>query len=318
MEAGSVHSIVTDPPYGLGFMGKKWDELPPGEGWARECLRVLKPGGHLLAFGGTRTWHRLAVATEDAGFEIRDSIAWLYGTGFPKSLDVGTAIAKGAGSDDSAKVAQRWNGWGTALKPAFEPIIIGRKPLKGNVAENLQAHGTGALNVDACRVHVSEYDRENVKGRQFVGAPRSGSVYAQDEWTKTHMGGTKDIAYHDGGRWPPNALFDNSQAFELGESAKFFPTFKYQAKAPKAERPIVNGVSHPTVKPVELMRWLVRLVTPADGVVLDPFAGSGTTAEACVIEGFDCIAIEREGEYLPLIAARLDRMPMQLREEPDA
>lgn len=183
----SVDAIVTDPPYGLGFMGKEWDALPPGKEWAEACLRVLKPGGHLLAFGGTRTWHRLAVAVEDAGFELRDSIAWLYGSGFPKSLDVSKAIDKAAGAErevvgegapfgsgslraktrvemgyrptelnpdggtvqltaPATDAAQQWQGWGTALKPAFEPIVVARKPLSGTVAANVLQHGTGTLN----------------------------------------------------------------------------------------------------------------------------------------------------------------------------
>lgn len=384
MEADSVHSIVTDPPYGLGFMGKKWDELPPGDEWARECLRVLKPGGYLLAFGGTRTWHRLAVAVEDAGFEIRDSIAWLYGSGFPKSMDVSKAIDKAAGAErevvgtvkgksgenlnqivrtrgndvPSAKgcgaygqgakqvtvdipltaaatdAAKQWEGWGTALKPAFEPVVVGRKPLATKtVAANVLEHGTGALNIDACRIGTQDaLVRPDITRADNV-------VFGKGLGSGTQT--------EPAGRWPANVVLDEDQAVALDEqsgtsvsrarvkaglighhtggqgadsggASRFFHTFKYQAKASKAERPNVAGVMHPTVKPVELMRWLVRLATPPEGIVLDPFAGSGTTAEACVIEGFDCIAIEREGEYLPLIAARLDRMPMQLREEPDA
>jgi site-specific DNA-methyltransferase (adenine-specific) len=378
----SVDSIVTDPPYGLGFMGKAWDALPPGRDWAEECLRVLKPGGHLLAFGGTRTWHRLAVAVEDAGFEIRDSIAWMYGSGFPKNLDVSKAIdrqrnedhapiaavkrwlnasrvaagyshsdvnlafghsSNGGGSssgwmthpspskfptveqwetlkslfdfgndmdaevkrlncrknthgDDwgqrevvgrsarksgignrteghytvggttaqhvditapSSENASKWQGWGTALKPAFEPVVMARKPLAGTVAASVIEFGTGAINIDATR---------------------------------------------NGERWPSNVILDESQADALAES-KYF----YTAKASKSERPVVDGVAHPTVKPLALMRWLVRLVTPEGGTVLEPFAGSGATVEACVLEGFHCIAIEREAEYLPLIQARIDR-----------
>lgn len=361
----SIDSIVTDPPYGLGFMGKAWDALPPGQDWAEECLRVLKPGGHLLAFGGTRTWHRLAVAVEDAGFEIRDSIAWMYGSGFPKSLDISKAIDKengrkfedrfalgrhirerriahglsasdvnawfgyrdgcqhwerqdrsgarvpnlqdyavledrlglsseylplvarieaervilserpaygiggggilsGHAAGAVAKVstpanaaAQKWNGWGTALKPAFEPIVTGRKPLAGTVATNVLEFGTGAFNISASR---------------------------------------------HGDRWPNNVILDESQAERFAESRYF-----YTAKPSKTERPVVDGVAHTTVKPLALMRWLVTLVTPPGGTVLEPFAGSGTTVEACILEGFHCIAIEREAEYIPLIQARIDR-----------
>src|SRR5690606_14764012 len=207
MADNSIDAIVTDPPYGLGFMGKEWDALPPGEEWARECLRVLKPGGHLLAFGGSRTWHRLAVAVEDAGFEIRDSIAWLYGSGFPKSLDVSKAIDKAAGAErevvgfdpsryrdnsrhnetkhdteahpvDYVKKAtitapatpdaERWQGWGTALKPAFEPVVVARKPLAGTVAADVLAHGTGALDIDGCRVG----DQERVAMPRGLGIMR--------------------------------------------------------------------------------------------------------------------------------------------------
>lgn len=366
MEADSVDSIVTDPPYGLGFMGKKWDELPPGEEWARECLRVLKPGGHLLAFGGTRTWHRLAVAVEDGGFEIRDSIAWLYGSGFPKSMDVSKAIDKAAGATPidtgiasarhgggivgagssyevnpavpnitrpATDEAKQWEGWGTALKPAFEPIVVARKPLAAKtVVANVLEHGTGALNIDASRVAGAKPATTrgaSVNQSSMVGAlggqgrieddgkgrfpanvvldqhaaealdEQSGSVGA-------HSVGklNKDYSYAQRNQVPSDQPFTHG---DKGGASRFFHTFKYQAKASKAERPNVAGVMHPTVKPVELMRWLVRLVTPPEGIVLDPFAGSGTTPEACVIEGFDCIAIEREGEYLPLIAARLDR-----------
>lgn len=337
----SVDSIVTDPPYGLGFMGKAWDALPPGLPWAQECLRVLKPGGHLLAFGGTRTWHRLAVAVEDAGFEIRDSIAWLYGSGFPKSLDVSKAIDKAAGAEravigsklsqpgyhlhghnggeafgrglssstyetrlasshitaPATDAAKKWDGWGTALKPAFEPIVVGRKPLVGTVAANVQAHGVGGLNIDACRVGGESTRRHNTAEMGYPGGNLADSYSTGS----------------DAGRWPTNVALDGAQAVDLdqqtdkGGGSRFFPTFKYQAKAPASERPNVDGVAHPTVKPLALMRWLVRLVTPAGGTVLEPFAGSGTTAEACALEGFRCIAIERDATYLPLIKARLDR-----------
>lgn len=258
----SVDSIVTDPPYGLGFMGKAWDALPPGLEWAAECLRVLKPGGHLLAFGGTRTWHRLALSIEDAGFEIRDSIAWMYGSGFPKHR--------------------------ATLKPAFEPIVMARKPYKGTLVNNEAVHGTGALNIDVCRIG---------DGSDRAGG---GARTARDPFRKWNMG--EAGARPSGGRWPSNVALSDEIADDLAES-RFF----YVAKAPKSERPVVDGISHTTVKPLDLMRWLVRLVTPMGGTVLEPFAGSGTTVEACIIEGFHCIAIEREAEYLPLIQARIDR-----------
>jgi site-specific DNA-methyltransferase (adenine-specific) len=305
----SVDSIVTDPPYGLGFMGKAWDALPPGEDWARECLRVLKPGGHLLAFGGTRTWHRLAVAVEDAGFEIRDSIAWMYGSGFPKHR--------------------------AALKPAFEPVVMARKPYKGSLTANEALHGTGALNIDATRINP--------------GSPVPGGSGDNRQWRelegRTDRQVTTANPAHTAGRWPANVVLDEDMAGVLdGQSGisksppvgsvariKAIPgqiakgaepdrvspnghgdsggasRFFYVAKAPKRERPVVDGVAHPTVKPLALMRWLVRLVTPPGGTVLEPFAGSGATVEACILEGFHYIAIEREAEYLPLIQARIDR-----------
>lgn len=340
------------------------------EEWARECHRVLKPGGHLLAFGGSRTWHRLAAAVEDAGFEVRDSIAWLYGSGFPKSLDVSKAIDKAAGAErtegarewsggqrragvmgenlgtqtltkfdtPATDAAKRWEGWGTALKPSFEPIIVARKPLSGTVAANVLEHGTGALNIGACRIHTpgSEGRAYTVK-RLKPGAElnRTGGNWRPDEGVE-YQGETKD------GRWPTNVVLDAAQAAELdaqsgvsvsrkgkpragangdgwgmtatgaeyddeGGASRFFPVFRYEAKAPGAERPSANGVAHPTVKPLDLMRWLVRLVTPPNGVVLDPFAGSGTTAEACIHEHMRCITVEREADYLPLITARLTK-----------
>jgi site-specific DNA-methyltransferase (adenine-specific) len=328
---GYVDAIVTDPPYGLGFMGKAWDDLPPGEPWARECLRVLKPGGHLLAFGGTRTFHRLAVAVEDAGFEIRDSIAWLYGSGFPKALDVGKAIDKAAGVErevldtlskgrgslgNRSRVAQgyrptelnpegtvyvtapatdaarQWQGWGTALKPAFEPIIVARKPLDGTVAANVIAYGTGALNIDATRIEAS--------GRPLIISKNEGStgIFGDGLNGSSHGGVTNE------GRWPANVILDDAAAGELDRQTGGASRFFYVAKAPAKERPKVDGVAHPTVKPLSLMRWLVRLVTPPDGILLDPFAGSGTTLQAAQLEGFRSLGIEREQTYLPLIRAR--------------
>jgi len=369
MPDNSVDAIVTDPPYGLGFMGKKWDELPPGKEWADECLRVLKPGGHLLAFGGTRTWHRLAVAVEDAGFEIRDSIAWMYGSGFPKSLDVSKAIDKSAGvareivgkkdryrdgiertnlgatggeflglangvdaiTAPATEAAQQWQGWGTALKPAFEPVVVARKPFPGTVAGNVQTWGAGAINIDSCRIGTAE------ELRRPFGTPSS-HVGQLQNLPKGELNTGSNL-----GRWPANVILDEAAADSLDQQSEPFmhsagrarpdvgqynnggmfglgggktprlgdsggaSRFFYVAKAPKKERPVVDGVAHPTVKPLALMRWLVRLVTPAGGVVLDPFAGSGTTVEAALLEGFQVIGIEREAEYLPLIQARVKR-----------
>ena len=311
MPADSIDAIVTDPPYGLGFMGKKWDALPPGEAWARECLRVLKPGGHLLAFGGTRTWHRLAVAVEDAGFEIRDSLAWMHGTGFPKHR--------------------------AGLKPAFEPVVMGRKPFKGSLLANEAVFGTGALNIDECRIGTEE--RTNNAG----GTSSLHRVSRVEQGYRDHVTTSSNEATTVSGRWPANVLLDEHTAEILdaqsgistsptstgrgasskatsmsgtlgaqgrvsapgdsGGASRFF----YVAKAPKSERPIVDGIAHATVKPLALMRHLVKLVTPPGGTVLDPFAGTGTTLEAARLEGFDSIGIERESDYLPLIAARLNR-----------
>ena len=304
MPAASIDAIVTDPPYGLGFMGKAWDALPPGEDWARECLRVLKPGGHLLAFGGTRTWHRLAVAVEDAGFEMRDSIAWLYGSGFPKHR--------------------------AALKPAFEPVVMARKPYSGSLDANEALHGTGALNIEACRIGTEV--RINPPGSTGDRVAMGGG-WREDAQPTTAVG-----------RWPANVILDDAMAEVLDEQSGHSKSpastgrgasskatsmtgtlgaqgrvpapgdeggasrFFYVAKAPKRERPVVDGVAHPTVKPLALMRHLVRMVTPPGGVVLDPFAGSGATIEAAVLEGFDVVGIELETTYLPLIAERMTRV----------
>lgn len=423
--------------------------------WAAECLRVLKPGGWMLAFGGTRAWHRLACGIEDAGFEIRDSIAeligqdapglmWIHGQGFPKNLDVGKAIDKAAGAqrevvaegkplkrmipgaaqnrtgswikDDGREFtpaetapatadAARWEGWGTALKPAWEPIVVARKPLTGTVTANVLEYGTGALNIAACR--VTAYDQ---KGSWAGYSKATGDAYAQDGYSKSWVAGDDR---NPGSRWPPNVLLTHSASCELigtrevktdghhpatrggsgyegglrgqsglaerksstetvevwrcaadcpvaeldrqsgvltsgipavrrlsgsdangntsaaygaesrpagsqmvgygdtGGASRFFPAFQYEAKAPASERPrLADGTAHPTVKPLDLMRWLVRLVTPPGGTVGDFFAGSGTTGEACVIEGFDCILIEKDPASAELIKIRLSK-PIQ-------
>lgn len=486
LDAESVDAVVTDPPYGLEFMGKEWDSFrvddpaghhrhrgehagdhgeqgaqgadtpgarsrisygggrrarthrcvscgkrdqfrqrhhPCGDGvwraelidphaapptmlafqewcrtWAIECLRVLKPGGYMLAFGGTRTYHRLVSGVEDAGFEIRDTVAWLYGQGFPKSLDVAKAIDARLGAerapgtpgqwagresvhdlglvnDDAWQGGQpreatspatpeaaRWQGWGTALKPAHEPIVVARKPLQGSVAANVLEHGTGGLNIDATRIPVAEGDP--VLDGVWTTQPSS----MRPDTTgflagTTEPGDKRSTAPPEGGRWPPNVAMDETAAAMLdaqtgelkaptisggkgmgyrggdapramigradaGGASRFF----YVAKAGGGERnrglghleaqpgqlwneggikasreltakPKANV--HPTVKPLDLMHWLVRLVTPPGGVVLDPFAGSGTTGVACRLEHVRCILIERDAEYLPIIAGRL-------------
>jgi len=271
-----IDAVVCDPPYGIEFMGNEWDGWSTPNAyqewcrqWATEALRVLKPGGYMLAFGGTRTYHRLTSGVEDAGFEIRDSITWLYGSGMPKGKN--------------------------ALKPASEPIVVARKPFKGTVAANVEAYGTGGLNIDASRVpYTDDVDMSatqvNFDAMGYGGATNSDGVQT----------------YKPGGRWPANVVIDDGVAEDLGEVARYFPVFKYQAKAPKRERPVVNGVAHPTVKPLELIQWLVRLVTPTDGIVLDMFAGSGTTGQAANLEGFGAWLIEREPSYIPLIHSRLN------------
>jgi site-specific DNA-methyltransferase (adenine-specific) len=404
----SVDSVVTDPPYELGFMGKKWDSTGIAYDvtvW-EECLRVLKPGGHILAFGGSRTFHRMAVAIEDAGFEIRDSIAWMYGSGFPKSLDVSKAIDKGQGAErevvgkqsrhigratwqkddggwqDSSKAnekgvrtfdlttpstpeAQQWEGWGTALKPAFEPIVVGRKPFgKGStVAGNVLLWGVGGLNIDASRIPTTD---------SFGGGTKATSGfskgYEHDGW----------VPGSDKGRWPANVILDeysaglldeqsgvltsgarkpnvnksqaseNVASFSKGMEGKIYPytanadsggasRFFYCAKASKRDRNEgldgleprnaykkggVGGTGgkrsvseaenatpkqnfHPTVKPTTLMRYLIKLVTPVGGTVLDPFTGSGSTGKAALLDGYKFVGAELTEEYLPIIEGRL-------------
>lgn len=448
MPAASVDAIVTDPPYGLEFMGRDWDSFKAGraaeyaaggelitpeqiderrgkggagpvytrrparrcgtcgrqewsgtpctcedpdwqmdhsplrafqdwtESWAREALRVLKPGGHLLAFGGTRTYHRMTVGVEDAGFEVRDCLAWLYGSGFPKSLDVSKSIDKAAGATrqivalerspfkvDNAEAnrvaygeqaagvdgyrtnpvtvpatpeAAAWEGWGTALKPAHEPIVLARKPLGGTVASNVLKHGTGALNVDACRIAGAKGDgnwrgtTDRVRGDDLTG----------------YEGGWNDQVageQNDAGRWPANVMLDPEAGAMLDEQAPDTggggfcgggigdgmvygdpgsgqtrmtgrvdanggaSRFYYCAKASAPERAAgLDGRNvHPTVKPIALMRWLIRLVTPPGGVVLDPFTGSGTTGAAAALEGVRFIGVERDGEYAGIATERI-------------
>ena len=334
MPDNSVDSIVTDPPYGLSFMGKKWDyDVPSVEIWA-ECLRVLKPGGHLLAFAGTRTQHRMAVRIEDAGFEIRDMIAWVYGSGFPKSHDVSKAIDKAAGVErtekfirpdfaarsnkteqresqvicgekgvytaPATKAARQWQGWGTALKPALEPITVARKPLIGTVAENVLAHGTGGLNIDGCRVAHNEECR--------MMPPSQANIDSPSEKHRQAGRRTAVLELKPEGRWPANLIHDGGEPADLlGDAARFF----YAPKASKRDRDEGNG--HPTVKPTDLMRYLCRLVTPPSGIVLDPFTGSGSTGKAALLEGFQFIGIEREAEYVEIAKARLAAVSEQTR-----
>ena len=316
LEDNSVDSIVTDPPYGLSFMGKKWDyDVPSVEVW-EECLRVLKHGGHLLSFAGTRTQHRMAVNIEDAGFEIRDMIAWVYGSGFPKNHNLG-------------------DGWGTALKPALEPITLARKPLsEKTIAANVMKHGTGGLNIDGCRVETED----NLNGGDYAenGSDRYDGY---ENWRYKRDGNAGNFTQPQG-RWPANLMHDGSdEVMSLfpdskgqqgdvigteisrpakncygeygrvpaakrndgnGSAARFF----YCAKASKKDRD--EGNTHPTVKPTDLMRYLCRLITPPNGVILDPFMGSGSTGKAAKLEGFDFIGIEREIEYIEIAEKRIE------------
>lgn len=415
LEDNSVDAIVTDPPYGLSFMGKKWDyDVPSVEIW-QEALRVLKPGGYLLAFAGTRTQHRMAVRIEDAGFEIRDMIAWIYGSGFPKSLNIGkvmdkfikTGNASWNGTGDSSNgalgysklqhqqgyrpadysnkhqdkseitedKAKQWEGWGTALKPALEPITVARKPLNGTVANNVLKWGVGGINIDGCRVPTNG---ETPKGS---GNPSSGvDIKAIQPGRSGGNGGNETSPL---GRFPANLIHDGSDEVvglfpntktgsikpykynggtnnlsasvpmfsskqitsshtgDFGSAARFF----YCAKASKSERNrgceelddkisggmagtqdqtlltgsgnIRNNIAknnHPTVKPIALMEYLVKLVSPENSTVLDPFAGSGSTLIACKNLGREYIGIEMNPEYIEIINARLNYEP-ELKQE---
>ena len=462
LASNSVDSIVCDPPYELGFMGKTWDNSGIAysvELW-QQCLRVLKPGGHLLAFGGTRTWHRLAVAIEDAGFEIRDNIAWLYGSGFPKSHNISKAIDKMAGAErevlgrnpnsrenatkentlyESGTVgktdlitapatneAKQWDGWGTALKPAHEPIVVARKPVIGTVAQNVLKYGTGGINIDACRIG---YKDEEDKQSAMPGSTPETQIATGNVQILSGIRQPHDLSV---GRWPANIILDettaklldeqsgitkstggrigkkdvsninfglsgkyekgdagfgdvggasryfkiikekenngtNNQAIKKGnQTAELFATdnsgaqlsdgvgesfghssnFFYVAKASKRDRnegldelpdqmltgrdegqddrqvpyktrsnPVKN--THPTVKPTALMQYLIRLVTPSNGVVLDPFTGSGSTGKAAILEGKRFIGIELTPEYLPIIEGRLKHAYLTLDDKED-
>lgn len=343
-----VDSVVTDPPYdltagkrggsgprsvnrrapqgpsmiGTGFMGLGWDAsgiaFDPSF-WA-QVGRVMKPGANLLAFGSPRTWHRLACAVEDAGLEIVDQIAWIHAQGMPHGLDIAKALDRRRScAPDAASLPQR-DGWNTQLRPAFEPVLVARKPLEGTFADNAVAWGTGGFNVDACRIGggdgalgrwpadvafshapgcgprscapgcpVAELDRQSGIRRSGANPTRRGSDIFRNVY------GTF--------RGDPERTVTPARGAEEGGASRFF----FVSKAPASERPVVEGVSHPTVKPLDLLRTLVRLSTPPGGVVLDPFAGSGTTVEAAILEGFGWIGVEREERYVPLVEARIAR-----------
>jgi len=298
-------AIVTDPPYGLEFMGKGWDDLGHGNAqqawharWLREAFRVLKPGGHLVAFGGSRTFHRLFFAAEDVGFEIRDTLMWLYGSGFPKSYNL-------AGRLDG------WDGWGTALKPAHEPILLARKPLIGTVVKNVQAHGTGALNIDASRIG-------SATGRWPANVLLDPEAAAMlDAQTGTLTSGKMQGRYHgfnDGEILGTAGKTDSVYYADSGGASRFF----YCAKAAKSEKEAgcadlaklhgrKRGNHHPTVKPVALMEYLIRLVLPDGGLLFDPFAGSGTTLVAAARLGQRAVGIEQDAEYVEVLRARVEK-----------
>ena len=381
LDAESISALVTDPPYGMGntsparvaeclaawstgetwtpsgkgFMGKSWDSwVPPPELW-REVFRVLKPGGYGLVFASSRTQDLMSISLRLAGFEVRDTIQWLYGSGFPKSHNVALSIDKKLGYESrvvgsqkmtgtarkikgtnrhggkmagidqeyeettieitapSSEPGKRYEGWGTALKPAYEPIILIRKPLSGTVAQNVLEYGTGGLNIDACRFGHPPKERGLVKAHQgFDG----GAFQIKQRFSSPH----------DKGRWPANVILDHEAGQLLGEAQRFFYCPKaskrereagleyrnpqllghYRMKsATRKERTTKRANIHPTVKPLDLMRYLVRLITPPQGTVLDPFAGSGTTLCAAALEGFPYIGIEREDEYIEIIKARV-------------
>jgi DNA modification methylase len=383
-----VDSIVTDPPYEINFMNKDFDKTGIAhniEMW-KLCLQILKPGGHIVAFGLPRTYHRMACAIEDAGFEIRDCIrfmgqlhypSWVQGQGFPKSCDISKQIDKMSGAErevigkyelpdvsdgirkkgwhctntteegmfgvsgqslitaPATEAAKQWQGWHSALKPAWEPIVLARKPLsEKTIAANVLKHGTGAINVDGCRVTVSEDDPNRRTGEQ--------TFYEEPDHLFKHSG-KKRGDFSPQGRFPANIIHDSSEEVEsefakygekktgvfksrktngfwesdeisqkvsgckggdTGTASRFF----YCAKASKKDR---NGSKHPTVKPIALMRYLCRLITPPGGIILDPFAGSGTTGQAAIEEGFKYILIEKEAEYLSDINARLQEIMLK-------
>lgn len=350
LEDNSIDSIVTDPPYGISFMGSKWDyDVPKVDVW-KECLRVLKPGGHLLSFSSARTYHRMVVNVEDAGFEIREQIMWVFGSGFPKSHNIGKAIDKKLGNKRDivgeykqtipqitpwkdverfesknlqTKGESDWEGWGTALKPAHEPIVMARKPFKGDVASNVIKYGTGAINIDGCRVGTEEITINKLEEWSGFGQKKN------PDYTSTN----------NVGRFPANFIHDGLDE----EWSKYF----YCAKANKndrnegcedlKEKQIAgkgNGLArtcetcgantlqgcecedrtysnpklknhHPTVKPTDLMRYLCRLITPKNGTILDPFMGSGSTGKAAMLEGFNFVGIELSEEYLEIAEKRI-------------
>jgi len=386
-----IDSCVTDPPYEFGFMNKKWDNTGIAyntEMW-KEVFRVLKPGAHLLAFGGTRTYHRMACAIEDAGFEIRDQLQWLYGSGFPKSHNISKAIDKEAGverqqgelkthgrgkwnlkidnqqkgctgighADGSKKVyhetlpetdeAKTWEGWGTALKPANEPIVLARKPpSEKTIAKNVLKHGTGAINIEASRIPVDP-EKDKSQLRTLNRNARTDDISGQ-KWGMTKTKKDTPQVVSPEGRFPANILLDeeagemlNQQSgirtsgtmklkshvnkrnvynkyntgadFNYQASSGGASRFFYCAKVSKKERG--EGNNHPTVKPIALMRYLIRLITPEDGIILDPFSGSGSTLLAAIDENMRYIGIEKEKEYYEIAKHRIEQYTKRIKIE---
>ena len=380
-EGVQVESVVTDPPYELGFMGKSWDAS--GIAFDKKtwelAFQLLKPGGYLLAFSASRNYHRMAVAVEDAGVEIRDQIMWIYGSGFPKSLNIGMGVDKKQGNervtvgertrnvkpfdDDNGwnsnnttgnhiytKANTEWEGWGTALKPAHEPIVMARKPLEGTVVDNVLEHGVGGINIDECRVgkeileeqiagrsnKIGTFERKNMitpkrEGRFPANVMHDGSDVVQDIFPNSKgssgngnakVGETSKGAiplrrgeaplYNDEGSasryfyCPKTAKSERNQGLvEFDDKQYSHDGRKKSIENPYQRNKSISKNSHPTVKPVELMKYLCRLVTPKGGTVLDPFMGSGSTGMAAKDEGFDFIGIEREKEYFEISEQRI-------------
>ena len=339
LEDSSVDAIVTDPPYEIGFLGRSWDAsgIAYDVTFWQECLRVLKPGGHLLAFSAPRTYHRMTCAIEDAGFEIRDQVMWLHSEGMPKGQNLGLQGAKKGYSED---VVETMQGWNSTLKPCHEPIVMARKALVGTIVENMASHGVGGLHVDVCRIPVDwDKDPSNrarghgfwLKGYERPDDPRVGNgpkLKAEDY--DTMKGRYPANVVHDGSEevlsyFPdtlpcgsakksdsqPGQVFDikakaGSNAAYIGDegsAARFFYCAKPKAKERDAGLETKN--THVTVKPTKLMRWLVRLVVPQGATVLDPFTGSGTTGRACILEGMDFIGFELDPDHVEIAQARI-------------
>ena len=380
LDDNSIDSIVTDPPYGLSFMGKTWDYDVPSQEIFEECLRVLKPGGHLLSFAGSRTYHRMAVRVEDAGFEIRDQIMWIYGSGFPKSMNISkyidkkfgtekivgqgkagkTALGQSSGynktynpheyniTEPGSELAEQWDGWGTALKPAHEPIVMARKPLsEKTVVDNVLEWGTGGINIDDSRILTTDnlgggatngsvldiegfdrpwmHDEEKMKefgekmkqkvehaqtlGRfpaNIIFDEAAGKILDEQSGISKSTGGrsgNKEGVGQNGiyGQYNGEVRDENPGLGDVGGASRFF----YCPKTSKKDRNEGTDNKHPTVKPTDLMLYLIRMVTPKGGTTLDPFMGSGSSGKAAIRGGFDFIGIEREEEYMEIAEARI-------------